>query len=79
MGTMTISIDDEVEREFRTTVGGIKGHYKGALGDALNEVITKWIEAVKQENARKQALEQLHKGFDMGKINYSKREELYER
>lgn len=79
MGTVTISIDDDTEARFRSYVYKEYGKSKGVLGQAIKEAIDKWIREKKQENIAKEALIDLKKGHDLGKLLYKKREELYDR
>ena len=43
MGTITLSIDDRTEREFRRLVEKILGKRKGVLGEAATEAMDLWI------------------------------------
>jgi len=74
MGTITIVLDDEVEEKLRK-----RAHGKGALGKAISEATRQWLEDQEQKQIQQKALKLLRKGFDMGKIAYTKREELHER
>lgn len=80
MGTITVSVDDEVEREFRRLVEDYKGGKKGDLGRAITEAMKKWAEEKKQgeialhlKQMSEKGLYRLPKGW---KLN---REELYDR
>ncbi len=78
MGTMTISISDEVEQRFRETIRAQSSMKKGVFGKAIQEAINLWIEKQKQEEIAKRQLQILKKGYNFSLKSY-KREELYER
>lgn len=78
MGTITVNVQDEVEKKFREVAGSIYGRRKGHLGRALTEAMKIWIKK-KEETHVIKALHLLEKGFKMGKITYKKREELHRR
>ncbi|WP_167886858.1 hypothetical protein [Thermococcus sp. M39] len=48
MGVITISVDDEVEKEFRKLVEKRYGKIRGALGVAITEAMKLWIKKVKE-------------------------------
>ncbi len=79
MGIMTISVDDKKEEAFRKAVAKKFGTEKGAISKGVEWGMEKVIEDVALENLRRRALERLEKGFDMGKIQYKTRAELYDR
>ena len=79
MGTITINIDDEIEKRFRTLVSKIYHDKKGNLGNAVTEALKKWIDEVTQKQISERELRILDKGFNMGKFKFKTREELYER
>lgn len=79
MGTITISVDDVKEKEFRKAVKNSFGEGKGKLGKAITQAMEKWTEETQQWQLRKKAIERLEKGYKMGKILYKERSELYER
>lgn len=74
MGTITIVLDDEVERKLREKVSG-----KGALGKAISEATNKWLQDDAQERAKEKLKTLMKKGYNMGKILYKHRSELYDR
>ena len=79
MGTVTISISDEIEERFRAAVRGKYGQGKGKLGKAAEEALAKWAEADEQQKLRQEALALLKKGlYKVGKNYTFKREEAYE-
>ncbi|MEK6982620.1 MAG: hypothetical protein AABX38_06815 [Candidatus Micrarchaeota archaeon] len=79
MATITISINDDVDRIFREEVEEHIGKGKGTLSKAITEAMELWIETKKQEDTAKELKEILNKGYDMGKITYKTRDELHAR
>jgi predicted transcriptional regulator len=79
LGTITISVNDKVERKFREIAGSIYSKKKGYLGKAITEAMERWIDEKRQGKIAEQELKVLEKGFDMGKVLFKRREELYER
>lgn len=74
MGTITIVMDDEVEKKLRASVSG-----KGALGNAITEATRKMLEDKEQEEIKARLKVLMKKGFKMGKILYKHRSELHDR
>jgi len=79
MGTITININDDIEKQFRTLAQKVYGDKKGYLGNAVTCALQKWIDEVTQKQIAERELKILDKGFDMGKLEFTSREELYER
>lgn len=79
MGTITVNIKDDVEKEFRKLVHSLHGARKGELGKALTEAMQKWIYEKKQEKIAQEALKLLDMKFNFGDRLYRNREDLYER
>ncbi len=79
MGTITINIDDEIEKQFRALVRKTYHDKKGNLGNAVTEALRRWIDEMTQKQISERQLKILDKGFDMGKLKFKSREELYER
>ena len=52
MGTITATVDDDVERNFRRTVSEKLGSGKGKIGKAITEAMKKWILSVEQQKAK---------------------------
>jgi hypothetical protein len=50
MGVLNVSVDDEVEREFRELVRKRFGPMRGALGAAVTEALRLWIEKYSSES-----------------------------
>ena len=76
MATITISINDEVERNFRSKVYQLYGKRKGSIGKAVSEAMQHW--AAKKEYMDT-CMHLLEKGANLGKLAYKEREELHER
>ena len=79
MGTITINIKDEIEKEFKTVASITHGEEKGYLEKAITEAMQRWIEEKRQEKIAERELKLLEKGFNFGKKLYKTRDELYER
>lgn len=79
MATITISVDDEVEKKFRKAAEAAYKQKKGRLGKAMTEAMKQWLHQQKQQEITKRQLKLLEKGFKLGEIKYRKREELHER
>ena len=78
MGTITISVADETETQFRDVVEQEMGTAKGSLGRAVEEALDMWIGKKREETVAQRQLELMRRGFPMGKCKV-KREELHER
>jgi len=78
MGTITINVNDDIEKMFRDTVCETYGKKKGSLGKAITEAMRKWIDDMRQKEIAKNELKLLDTGFSMGKLSVT-REEVYER
>jgi len=74
MGIITVTLDDEVEKKLRNFAKG-----KGALGKTLSQAAKNWLEEQEQDKIKQKFLSIIKKGYPMGKIQYKKREELYDR
>ena len=75
--SVTVNLDESIEKRFREKAILKYGHRKGSLAVALNEALENWI---KDEgvDSLSENLNLLDKGIKMKKWNF-KREELYER
>ncbi len=76
MATITINIQDTLEKSFRNRVCQVYGKEKGMLGKALSEAMQEWVR--KKDNFDK-CMVLLDKGVNMGKLKYSSRDEIYNR
>ncbi|GAA5262098.1 hypothetical protein [Methanocalculus sp.] len=79
MGTITLSIDDETERRFRSTARKVIGERKGYLGEAATDAMKLWIHEKTQEAIAKDALELIRKTYHFGEKKYRYRKDLYDR
>lgn len=79
MTTITVNVDDDVERRFRKVAGMAYHEKKGYLGKALTEAMKHWIYEKKQKELSEKQLKLLENGFDFGKKLYKSREDLHER
>ena len=78
MKTITVSVDEEAEEEFRKIAKSIYNGKKGYLGKAISEALRMWIDARKQTEIANRELEAIKSGFDFGKKLYKTRAELHE-
>lgn len=80
MGTITISVDDEVEEKFRKTVGASIGNKKGDLGKAVTEAMDKWVDEKRQKEIAERQMERSRKGlYKLPKGWKFNRDEIYDR
>ena len=79
MGTITISVSDEVENSFRERVGKKLGEGKGVLGKAIEEAMKKWINDDEQSEIAQRQLKLMQKGLYSLKGWKFNRDELYDR
>lgn len=77
MGTITISVDDDVERKFRKAASTKYGKRKGYLGEAITEAMQTWLKS--ESGTVRKAVELLEKGHNSGGVLYKSRDELHER
>ncbi len=78
MGTITISVDDEMENRFRETVKEEVGVGKGKLGAAVEEALKLWVAKKQEEEIAERQIAWMEKGFQTGKI-FFERDDLHER
>jgi len=79
MGTITISVEDIVEENFRKTATETAGRGKGVLGKAVTEAMQEWVEKKRQQKIANEMLALLDRGFEMGRLEKIDRDELHER
>jgi len=80
MGTITISVDDEVEKEFRKTVEEHEGGKKGDLGRAVTEAMKKWADEKKQKEIAERQMKMAETGLYRLPKNWKfNRDEIYDR
>ena len=77
MGTITINVDDDVEKKFRKAASTKYGKRKGYLGEAITEAMQTWLKA--ESGNVKKAFDLLEKGHNSGGALYKSRDELHER
>ncbi|MBI2076644.1 MAG: hypothetical protein HYT72_05355 [Candidatus Aenigmarchaeota archaeon] len=77
MGTITVSVDDDVEKKFRKAASTKYGKRKGYLGKAITTAMKIWIKA--EGGNVKKAVELLEKGHNSGGLMYKSRDELHGR
>lgn len=78
MGTITLTVENKVEKKFRKATKLVFGNGKGSLGKAATIAFEQWTDRKIKGNESKM-LELLGKGFKMGRIKYKSRDELHER
>ena len=79
MATITISVEDEVEKRFRKLASEEYKGKKGYLGDAITKAMKKWVEENEVEERTHRALQRLKKGmYRVGKNYTFRREDAYE-
>jgi hypothetical protein len=79
MGTITINVNDDIEKRFRVVARKVYPGKKGYLGKAVTSAMQKWIDEIMQKRIVDNELKLLEKGFKMGKFKFKSRAELYER
>ncbi|MBI2558349.1 hypothetical protein HYW20_03425 [Candidatus Woesearchaeota archaeon] len=80
MAIITISVKDDVDKEFRETVKKKLGQGKGVLGKAVEEALKKWVRDETQEEIARRAMEMMDKGlYSLPKGWKFNREEIYDR
>jgi len=79
MTTITISVDDDTERQFREIAGRKLGKRKGYLGQATTEAMKLWIREMTQKEIAEDALHIMETSIDYGSWRYRGRQELHER
>lgn len=80
MGTITVNVDDEVEKKFRETVEEHTENKKGDLGKAITEAMKKWADEKEQKEIAERQLKWMKEGLYKLPKNWKfNREELYDR
>ena len=77
MGTITIKVDDEIERTFKMIAKMTYSKRKRYLEKAITDAMENWINEKKQGEIAEDALNLMEKSFDFGKRLYEKRTELH--
>ena len=80
MGTITISVDDDVEKAFRKHVEEVMGGKKGDLGKAVTQAMKNWAEEKEQKEIAERMKMRGEKGMYRLPKNWKfNRDELYDR
>ena len=79
MTIITISVKDDVDKEFRETVKKKLGQGKGVLGKAVEEAMQMWVHEERQKDIAKRAMEMMNKGLYTLKGWKFNRDEIYDR
>jgi len=79
MATITISVKDEVDKEFRDTVKKKLGQGKGVLGKAVEEALQKWVHDERQRQIADEMMKMMDKGLYSLKGWKFNRDEIYDR
>lgn len=79
MAIITISVKDDVEKEFRETVKRKLGEGKGVLGKAVEEAMKKWIEENEQRKIAERQIKLMEKGLYSLRGWKFNRDEIYDR
>lgn len=79
MGTITINVKDEVEKEFRESVKKKLGEGKGILGKAVEEALKKWMHDEQQRQIADELMRMMDKGLYSLKGWKFNRDEIYDR
>lgn len=79
MATITINVDDKINKEFRQMVKSLFGEGKGILGKAIEEAIKKWIFDQNQKEIAERQIGLMKKGLWTNKSYRFNRNEIYER
>ena len=79
MATITISIKDNVNEEFREAVKKKMGEGKGVIGKAIEEAIKKWVHEEGQKKIAERQIKLMEKGLYSLKGWKFNRDELYDR
>ena len=79
MATITISVDDDVDKQFRETAKKVMGEKKGFLGRAVMEAMRLWVQEKSQAEIARTALELMEEEYHFGTRHYSSRKELHDR
>ncbi len=79
MAIITISVKDEVEKEFRETVKKKLGQSKGVLGKAVEEAMQRWVHDERQRQISAELKNMMDKGLYSLKGWKFNRDEIYDR
>ena len=79
MATITVSVKDNVNKEFRETVRKKLGQGKGVLGKAVEEALQKWVHDERQRQIADEMMKMMDKGLYSLKGWKFNRDEIYDR
>ena len=79
MGNLTLSFENEDEKKLRRIAQKKYSGKKGALSKVVSEGLKRLDEDSNRERAFRSLMKKMEKGYDMGKILYKNRGELYDR
>ena len=79
MATITISVKDDVNKEFRETVKKKLGEGKGVLGKAMEEAMKKWMHDAQQIKIAERQKKFMKEGLYSLKGWKFNRDEIYDR
>ena len=79
MATITISVKDDIDKEFRESVKKKLGQGKGVLGKAVGEAMKKWMDDEEQKRIATELKDMMDKGLYSLKGWKFNRDELYDR
>ncbi len=77
--TLTVNIDEEIDKKFREAIIKAYGNKKGNIGKAVEDAFKLLIDNINSKNADIDLLNRLNKGYDLGGVIYNTRDELHER
>ena len=79
MAIITISVKDDVNKDFRETVKKKLGQGKGVLGKAVEDAIKKWVHDERQRQIADEMMKMMDKGLYSLKGWKFNRDEIYDR
>ena len=79
MGNLTLSFEKEDEERLRRLAKDKYGGRKGSLSKVVSDGLSKLEEESKKERSRRELIDLMRKGIEMGKIKIKRRGELYDR
>ena len=75
--TITVNLDEAIEKEFKEKARLKYGKKKGSLAKAMNEALEEWLKS-DSKNTLEENLKLLESGIEMKKWKFN-REDLHER
>jgi hypothetical protein len=77
--TITLNIDEDVNKEFRKIVIQKYGVKKGSLSRAVEDAFKLLIQNINSNNADIDLQNKINNGYNLGGLLYKNRDELHER